>query len=189
MVVKETKFRHHPFRIEEGLFLGSQQLDIVGVKLAFLDESLTPGTNISTQSKWHLMDLNALVVTAGGTVPKDAVAVILDVKVKDDATGDFYMDFASVEHATSEETSGDPATPNWVGVQPGKTETVHIGQGANYWGSRTIIVELSENFNILTKVTGTNLDYAISLIGWLIGGIRVAKVTLPSLDLYAKFAI
>lgn len=180
-MVKETKFRHHPVRIEKGLFLGLQQLDIVGVRLAFLDDSLTPGTDISTQREWHPMDIASLVVTAGGTVPQDAVAVILDVEVKDDGVGDYYMEFASVEH------SGYP--PGTVGVQPGKTETVYIGQGADRYGSRTIIVELSEDFNILTKVTGVNLDYAINLIGWLIGGTRIAKVTWPSVDLYAKFTI
>jgi len=186
-MVKETKFRHYPTRIETGLFMGSEQLDIVGVRLAFLDDSLTPGTDISTQGDWHPMDIASLVVTAGGTVPQDAVAVILDVEVKDDGVGEYYMEFASVDHLDVAVVTA--RYPDGTFTSPGKTETVYIGQGADRYGSRTIIVELSEDFNILTKVTGVNLDYAISLIGWLIGGTRIAKVTWPSVDLYAKFTI
>ena len=179
-MVKETKYRHHPVRIEKGLFLGSQQLDILGFRLALLNAALTSATNISTQA-WHPMNLNTLVVAAGATVPQDAIAVILSVKAKDDGVGDYYMDFASVAH------SGVP--PGVVGVQPGKTQTVYIGQGADVWGSRIVIVELSEDSRILTKVTGVNLDYSINLIGWLIGGTRVSKLTLPAEDLYCRFMI
>ena len=52
-------------------------------------------------------------------------------------------------------------------------------------------LELSEDFNILTKITasGAAFDYSINLIGWLIGGTRVSRVTWPSAELYAKFAI
>ena len=172
-MVKETKFRHHPVRIENGLYMGSQQLDIVGVKLAFLDRELTSGADSNTTS-WTAMDLNALVVARDATVPTNAVAVILDVKVRHkDAAGNYYMQFAS------------------VGLQDGKTETVYIGQGIDRWGSRTIIIEVNDAFNIFTKITagGTHFDYSINLIGWLIGGTRVSRVTFPSVDLYAKFTI
>jgi len=177
-MVKETKYRHHPVRIENGLYLGSQQLDILGVKLAFLDAVLTSAAGEDT-TDWTPMNLNTLVVAAGETVPHDAVAVILDVEVNDNgAPGDYYMDFASVEH-------------NYLGVQAGKTETVYVGQVSDRKGARSIIVELSEDFNILTKITASGgvFDYSINLVGWLIGGTRVSKVTWPSVDLYAKFTI
>ena len=178
-MVKETKFRHHPARIENGLYLGSQQLDILGVKLAFLESVLTSDTGLNTTG-WTPMNLNTLVVAAGATVPQDAIAVIIDIEVNDGGgAGDYYMDFASVEHSGG------------AGVQAGKTETVYIGQGVDTKGARTIIVELSEDFNILTKITasGAAFDYSINLIGWLIGGTRVSRVTWPSAELYAKFAI
>jgi hypothetical protein len=178
-MVKETKFRHHPTRIETGLFMGSQQLDILGVELAFLDAALTSAASLNTTG-WLPMNLYTLVVAAGATVPRDAIAVILDVEVNDSgAPGDYYMDLASVEHSGG------------AGVQAGKTETVYVGQVTDRKGARIIIMELSDNFNILTRITasGGNFDYSINLIGWLIGGTRVSRVTWPSADLYAKFAI
>jgi len=182
-MVKETKYRHHPFRVEKGLFLGSEQLDILGVKLAFLDAALTSAAGKNTTG-WNPMNLNtAALVAAGETIPKDAVAVILDVEVNDEnAPGNYYMQFASVEPDANTSNQEVPA---------GKTETVYVGQGIDRKGARTIIVELSEDFYIRTKITASAavFDYSINLIGWLIGGTRIAKVTWPSVDLYAKFTI
>ena len=172
-MVKETKFRHHPVRIENGFYMGSQQLDILGFRLAFLDRELTSGAD-SDDTSWTAMDLNALVVARDATVPTNAVAVVLDVKVRNGAVaGDYYMQFAS------------------VGLQDGKTQTAYVGQGDDKWGSRIIIIEVNDAFNIFTKITasGTVFDYSINLIGWLIGGTRVSRVTFPSVDLYAKFTI
>lgn len=178
-MVKETKFRHHPVRIENGLYMGSQQLDILGVELAFLDAALTSDSSSNT-TIWTPMDINALVVAAGATVPVNAIAVILDVEVNDSgAAGDYYMEFTSVEHSGG------------AGQQAGKTQTVYVGQVGDRKGARIIIIELSEDLNILTKITasGAAFDYSINLIGWLIGGTRVARVTWPSVELFAKFAI
>jgi len=180
-MVKETEYRHHPVRVEEGLFLGLQQLDILGFRLHFLAEALDEDLTGLASTDWKPMDLAALMPT-GETVPHDAVAVVLGVEVNESATGGWYMDFASVSH------SGVP--PGVVGVQPGKTETVYIAQLTPYKGSRIVIVELSEDSRILTKITSNgDLDYSINLIGWLIGGIRVARLTLPAVDLFCKFAI
>jgi len=172
-MVKETKFRHHPTRIETGLFMGSEQLDIVGVKLAFIDSTLTSDEG-SDSTDWTAMDLNTLVIARGATVPTNAIAVILDVRVRNgDVAGNYYMRFAS------------------VGLQDGKTETVYVGQGNNRWGARTIIIEVNDGFNIFTRIfaSGTVFDYDINLVGWLIGGTRVSRVTFPSEDLYATFTI
>jgi len=180
-MVKETKYRHHPTRIENGLFLGSQQLDILGFRLHFLDAALDEDLTGSASTNWKPMDLVSLM-PAGETVPQDAVAVVLDVEVNESAAGEYYMDFASVAH------SGVP--PGVVGVQPGKTQTVYIAQLDPWKGSRIVIVELSEDSRILTKITSAGaLDYSINLIGWLIGGTRVARLTLPAVDLFCKFAI
>jgi len=182
-MVKETKYRHHPVRLEKGLFLGLQQLDIVGVRLAFLDDVLHDD-DLAETTGWTPMNLNTLVVAKGATVPRDAVAVILDVEVWDDAaSGEHYMQFASVEPDANTSNQDVPA---------GKTQTVYRAQAAGRKGSRIVIVELSEDFCIRTKIAGSApnaFNYSINLIGWLIGGTRISKVTWPSVDLYAKFTI
>jgi len=180
-MVKETKYRHHPVRIENGLFLGLQQLDILGFRLHFLDAALVEDLAGSASTDWKPMDLASQMPT-GETVPQDAVAVVLDVNVNESAAGNYYMAFASVTH------SGVP--PGVVGVQPGKTQTVYIAQEDPWKASRIVIVELSEDFRILTKITSAGaLDYSINLIGWLIGGTRISRLTLPAEDLLCKFTI
>ena len=178
-MVKETKYRHHPERIEKGLFIGSQQLDILGIHLMTIAAALTSGSFSTTD--WLPLKLAPLMATANKTIPKDAIAVILDVAVNDagGAGTDAYLELASPEHGTA-------------GILAGNTETIYCGDVDDHIDSRLVVVELSEDFCIVYKATasGANtLDYTIKLVGWLIGGTRVTKIAWPSLDLYCKFVI
>ena len=179
-MVKESVYRHHPERMEVGLFLGTQQLDILGIHLMTLAAALTSGSFSVTD--WVPLKLSPLVVAAAESVPPDAIAVILDVAVNDSDISTFtdgVLELASPEHGPS-------------GILAGKTEKVYCGDVNDRVSSRLVVVELSDDFSIVYKATasgGNTLDYTIKLIGWLIGGTRVAKVTWPSVDLYCSVVI
>lgn len=189
MVEKETRYRHHPERIEKGLFMGSQQLDILGIHLMTLDAVLTSGSGDSglSTTDWTPLKLSPLVVAAGETIPQDAIAVILDVAVNDeDISGatNGLLEFAPPEYEA--DGVSEP------GIPTGHTETVYCADFNDRISSRLIIVEMSTDFNIVYKATASlvkTLDYTIKLIGWLIGGTRVARLAWPSVDLYCKFVI
>ena len=178
-MVKETRYQEHPVRYEVGLFLGSQQLDVEGIHLMTLDAALLSGSFGITD--WVPLKLSPLVVAAAETIPLGAIAVILDVAVDDsDGTNtDAYLELASPEHG--------PA-----GILAGKTEAVYCGDVNDLIDSRMVVVEMSEDFCIVYKSTaqGPNtLDYTIKLIGWIVGGTRIVKVTWPSVELYCKVVI
>lgn len=183
-MVKESVYRHHPERMEVGLFLGTQQLDILGIHLMTLAAALTAGSvgsGLST-TDWVPLKLSPLVVAAAESIPLGAIAVILDVAVNDSDISTFtdgVLELASPEHG--------PA-----GILAGKTEKVYCGDVNDRVSSRLVVVELSDDFSIVYKATASGastLDYNIKLIGWLIGGTRVAKVTWPSVDLYCKVVV
>ena len=179
MVLKETLYRHHPERVEVGLFLGTQQLDILGIHLMTLAAALTSGSFGTTD--WVPLKLSPLVVAAAEVIPSDAVAVILDVAVNDGAGAgtDAYLELASPEHG--------PA-----GILAGKTETVYCGDVNDLIDSRLVVVAMSDDFSIVYKATASGagaLDYTIKLIGWLIGGTRIEMPTWPYRDLYCSVVI
>ncbi len=176
---KETVYRHHPERVAVGLFLGTQQLDILGVHLMTLDAALTSGSVDTTG--WTPLKLAPLVVAAAEVIPFDAVAVILDVAVNDAAGAgtDAYLDLASPEHGPG-------------GKLAGKTETVYCGDVNDRVKSRLVILEMSDNFSIVYKATASgagDLDYTIKLVGWLIGGTRIVMPQWPYEDLYCNVVI
>jgi len=183
-MVKESIYRHHPERIEKSLFLGSQQLDILGIHLMILDAVLTSGSVVSGLSTtgWLPLKLAPLVTTAGESIPDDAIAVILDVAVNDSdilVATDGQLELASPEHGAA-------------GILEGNIETVYCGDKNDRISSRLVIVELSDDSCIVYKATasGANtLDYTIKLVGWLIGGTLVTKITWPSIELYCKFVV
>lgn len=183
---KRTEFKHHSVRIEKGLFLGSQQLDILGVHLNFLDAVLTSGTITTSEEDWVAMNLitlmAAIVQTESGVnyaVPSGAIAVILDVEVNDDNSdaAECKMEFAPVEH-------------NYLGPLSSHEAIVYAGDVDDRKAARTVIVWLSDTMDILRKISVSgNFDYQIKLIGWLIGGTRVSLAQWPSEELFAKFEI
>ncbi|KKN63876.1 hypothetical protein LCGC14_0497540 [marine sediment metagenome] len=178
-MVKETRYQEHPVRYEVGLFLGSQQLDVEGINLMTLAAALTSGS-LSTTG-WVPLKLSPLVVAAAETIPLGAIAAILDVEVNDagGAGTDTYLDLASPEHGVA-------------GKLAGKTETVYCGDINDAIDSRLVIVEMSDDFSIVYKATasgGATLDYTLKLIGWIVGGTRIVKVTWPSVELYCKVVI
>ena len=169
-MVKETRFRHHPVRIENSLYLGSEQLDIVGYHADLQDAVLDSDAGLD-DALWTEMTLSDKV-----TVPDDAVAVILDVEVNDfDPTAqDCYMAFC----------------PTFA-IITGKVSYVYTGNVADRKGSRIVIVELSTNDSICYSIeaSGAVFDYSIRLLGWLIGGTDMSKITPPAVDLFCKFHI
>jgi len=179
-MVKESVYRHHPERMEKGLFIGSEQLDILGIHLMTLDAILDSGS-LSTMGNWLPLKLAPLVVTAGEVIPADAIAVILDVAVNEfnpAAATDGLLQFAPPEF-------GDP-------FPTGHVETVYCGDEVDRINSRLVIVLLSTDFCILWKATasGANtLDYTLKLVGWLIGGTRVSTIVWPSAELLCKFVV
>lgn len=176
---KISLFRHHPVRIEQGLFMGLQQLDIVAVRLAMLDAVLTSPTGVNSTG-WLPLDIRSLVVAKGGIMPYNAIAVILDVEVSDTnpVGAATYMEFAGVEH-------------NYLGVPAGKIQTVYCGNVTDRKHARLIVAQLSYDGRILCKITasGAVFAYTIKLVGWLIGGTRIDKEALPYAELLAKFTI
>lgn len=169
-MVKETKFRHHPVRIEQGLFLGTEQIDLVAFRSDLQDAAIASAAG-QDDTQWTELTLSNLV-----TVPEDAVAVILDVAVNDfNPVGqDCYMGFCPT-HA----------------IIAGRVSNVYTGNVADRKGSRVVIVELSTRDSIVYNIvaSGAVFDYSIKLLGWLIGGTRLSKVTPPAVDLYCNVDI
>ena len=179
-MVKETRYQEHPVRYEVGLFLGSQQLDVEGIHLMTLAAALTSGSLSTTD--WVPLKLSPLVVAAAETIPLGAIAAILDVAVNEadiSTATDGVLELASPEHGVA-------------GILAGKTETVYCGDINDAIDSRLVIVEMSDDFSIVYKATASlvnTLDYTIKLIGWIVGGTRIAKITWPSVELYCKVVI
>ncbi len=163
-MVKETKFRHHPVRIEQGLFLGTEQLDLVAFRSDLQDAVIASDAGVD-DAQWTELTLSDLV-----TVPEDAVAVVLDVEVNDNGSAgqDCYMGFCPT-HA----------------IIAGRISNVYAGNVADRKGSRVVIVELSTRDSVVYNIvaSGAVFDYSIKLLGWLIGGTRLSKITPPAVDL------
>jgi len=172
-MVKETKYDHHPVRIEKGLFLGSEQLDLAGIYYT-QHSAVLASVASSDDLKWALLDLAAVV-----TVPDNAVAAILDVAVNDEGSAGAaaYAYFSSN-----------------VGGQldlDSRLTYVYCGNVNDRVGSKTIIATLTEDDKVAFCVvaTGAVFDYKIKLIGYLIAGTRSSKVVLPSASLQAQFVV
>lgn len=176
-MVKETKFDHHPVRVVKDLFLGEEQEHVSPIQLDKLAAALTSLASAG-DVYWTLMDIGALAVAAGITVPKNAIAVILDVAVNDAAStaNATYMAFA---------------TPGNLG-SAGKIAYVYPGNVNDRVGSRLVIVELNDDDKIAYRIEasgGGAFDYVIKLMGWVMGGTNQSKVSMPYGDLKAVFVV
>lgn len=186
-MVKETRYRHHPVRIETGLFLGSQQINILGFRLHLLDAALTSAEDqdSTTIPLWKELTLNDLMPT-GETIPTDAIAMVFAVEASDSLSGSnlTYMGFCPTGRAT-------PGRCQYV--YPGNADATGPAFLDKRKGSRIIIVELSDDTypSIGYRIVSSDgaFDYSINLIGWLIGGTRVPRLTIPAEDLFCKCAI
>jgi len=174
-MVKETKFRHHPVRIENGLYLGSQQLDILGFRLDLQSSALTSATNQASTSSnlWPELTLNNLI-----TVPTDAIAIVISVEVNDAASAAnvTYMGFCPTGRAMA-----------------GRCQYVYPANVNDRKGARIVIVELSDPTypSIGYRIVASDgaFDYSINLIGWLISGTRVSRLAIPAEDLLCQFRV
>ncbi len=171
-MVKETRFRHHPVRIENGLFMGFQQLDILGFRLDLQLSVLTSDTNQSS-TVWQELTLNDLV-----TVPTNAVAIVISVEANDAASAAnvSYMGFCPTGR-----------------ILAGRCQYVYPANVNDRKGARIVMMELSDDTypSIGYRIVASDgaFDYSINLIGWLIGGTRVSRLTIPAEDLFCKFRI
>jgi hypothetical protein len=176
-MVKETKFDHHPVRAVKDLFIGSQQEHVSPIQLDKVAAALTSGSGVG-DVKWSLLDIGALAVTAGVTVPKDAIGVVLDVAVNDAASA-------------ANATYMGLATPGNLG-SAGKISYVYPGDVNDRVGSRLVVVELNDDDKIAYMVEasgGGAFDYVIKLIGWIMGGTNLSKASMPSASLKAIFVV
>lgn len=174
-MVKETNFGKQPVRLEKGLFLGLEQKDLCGINLDLLAAALANGS-VST-TPWDLMDVGALAVTGGTVVPKNAKAVILHVYVKDSGSAASACSMAFAKPGI---------------IVASKSQFVFCGNVNSRYGSALMIVELNDDDKIAYKVTasgGASFDYIVNLIGWVIGGTRLSKGTMPYSDLKCKFSV
>jgi len=168
-MVKETKFRHHPVRIENSLYLGSEQLDILGYHSDLQTDPIEAELAVATTTApWEELNID--------DVPDDAIAVILDVEVDDDTSsvGQCYIAFCATGAflALTAEASG-------------KVSFVYCANINARSISRTVIVELTTSDTIHYKIAAqTGLNYTIRLLGWLIGGTDVSKITPPAEELF-----
>jgi len=172
-MVKETRLRHHPARIEKGLFMGSQQLDILGFRLDLQSAALTSAASQANTAPMEELTLNDLI-----TVPTDAIAIVISAEVNDalSAANVCYMGFCPTGRA-----------------MPGRCQYVYCANVNDRKGSRIVIVELSDDTypSIGYMIVGSDgaFDYSINLIGWLIGGTRVSRLVKPAENLPCKFTI
>lgn len=172
-MVKETKYRHHPVRLEQGLFLGAQQLDILGFRLDLQSTALTSASNQSATAVWQELTLYNLI-----TVPTDAIAIVLDVEVNDAASAAnvTYMGFCPTGRAMA-----------------GRCQYAYPANVNDRKSSRIVIIELSgqtyPSIGYTIEASDGAFDYSIKLIGWLVGGTRVSRLAKPAEDLICKFTI
>lgn len=170
-MVKETRFRHHPVRIEESLFLGVEELDLTGYYEDLQTAVLATASGVDDTVFWEELVLGTLV-----TIPTDAIAAILDVQVNDSgsAAQECFMGFC-------------PTGAIWAG----RAQYVYCGDVNDRIGSRIVIVGLSTDESIHYHITasGANFDYTIKLLGWLIGGTDISRFDPVAEDLFCRFRI
>jgi len=174
-MVKETKYRHHPVPIENGLYLGSQQLDILGFRLDLQDAVLTSAVDQDDTG----IAAAELKIDDHVTVPTDAIAIVISIEVNDvgSAANECYMGFCPTGR-----------------IGAGRTQYVYCENQNDAKGSRILIVELSDYAtysSIGYMIVGSDgaFDYSINLIGWLIGGTRILRLVIPTEDLLGKCTI
>ena len=130
-MVKETKFRHHPVRIENGLYIGSQQLDILGFRLDLQSEVLTSEQNqlSTTNPLWQELPIYDYMPT-GTTVPDDAIAIVMSVTVNDQAStlNVTYMGFCPTER-----------------ILEGRCQFAYPGNVNSRNSSRIVVMELTDD--------------------------------------------
>lgn len=177
-MVKKHKFRHHPMIVEKELMLGeiAEEEHVSPIQLEKLSAALTSAASVD-DIKWTLMDIGALAVAAAITVPRNAVAAVLEVEVNDggSAGAACYMSFC---------------TPGNLG-DTGKISNVYCGNVNDRKNSRIVIVELNDDDKIAYTIvaSGAVFDYVIKLNGWLIAGTNQSKASMPYADLKAEFVV
>ena len=173
MAPKTTTFKNHPVEMVKGIYqvggkdAGAFAPEILSTVLA--SGSMTTG--------FKTIQLNALCVTAGITVPTYAIAAVLDVAVNDDTSGSLALGYKGVVD---------------IANYPGYLQKVTVQAASNVVNTRTMIVPLDESkiMDLLAVASGSGtLDYAIKLVGWIIGGSGYTYPAHPQVNLKGKFVV
>lgn len=176
-MVKITQFKNHPVLIEKGLYtVGGEVAGAVAlenVTAAIKSASISDGA--------FTLQLKALCVSAGITVPTYATGVILDVAVRDSGAGG-EDDFLVLGY------DGNLDYANY----PGKVVGVHAAPVNDRWGEKLVILPLNESslIDVLGVASGgSTLDYVIKLVGWVIGGSAYTYPTRTEANLKVKLVV
>lgn len=168
-MVKRHRFRRHPLHAYKGLMLGQEEEYVGGVQLDTRDAAILAAVD-QNDTSWRTLSL------AAALPPAAAIAAILDVQVNDNSghTEDCHMRIAKAGI-----------------IIAGRTHYIPTGGvAADKIGSKTVIVELTEDFLIayMIQASGGVFDYNINLIGWILDP-SVTRDAVPSEDLKCTFFI
>lgn len=173
-MVKRHRFRRHPLHAYRGLMLGAEEEYVGGVQLDLRDAAILSAVD-QDDTSWRTLSL------AAALPPAAAVAAILDVQVNDagSAGENCHMRIAKAGI-----------------IIAGRTHYIGAPAPNDLIGSKTVIVELTEDFLIayMIQASGGVFDYNINLIGWILEArgplpAWVARDAVPSEDLKCTFFI
>lgn len=167
-MTKRHRFRHHPLHAYKGLMLGAEEEYVGGVQLDIRDAAILAAVD-QDDTSWRTLSL------AAALPPAAAIAAILDVQVNDGGSAgeDCHMRIAKAGI-----------------IIAGRTHYIPCQYVNDMIGSKTVIVELTEDFLIayMIQASGAVFDYNINLIGWILDP-SVTRDAVPSEDLKATFFI
>lgn len=177
-MTKYTRFTKDKVRIQKGLALGAELLPGLILVPDFLQDSISTGQ--LSNDNWTTWGLKTLAEAAGGNMPQDAYAVILDVEIADSgsAGADVYLAFA-------------PPGAN-LDYNDGKMQFVDAAPVNDAYSSRIVIVRISKDGKVavLSGASGpSTLWHNVKLIGWLVGGTDLPAIELPYVDLKATLTV
>lgn len=178
-MVKRHRFRRHPVHAYRGLMLGTPEEYGAIIQLETLDAAVLAAVD-QDDTSWSLLSLRDYS-GFGVLPPAAAIAAILDVQVYDSGSSgeDCHMQIAKAGIIVAGRTHYIPAP--------------HVNDMV---GSKIVIVELTDDYKFayMLQASGTNFDYNINLIGWILEArppipAWVARDAMPSEDLFCKFVV
>lgn len=176
-MVKKTTYDHHPVEILKGFFIGGSETHITAIALALQTANLVgPLTDQDDQLPWGVWNINVLAAAAGITVPSGAVGAIIDVTVND---------------------SGSAANPHHMKFAPAgvlyaaSTIYVYCGRTNDEINTRLVPILWTEegDFAYGRDASGTNFDYTIKIVAWLMAGSDYTPPEIPSQELACGFRV
>lgn len=154
--------------IYQGLMLGEEE-EYGGIVQGDARDAAILTASSQNDTSWATLSL------AAALPPAAAVAAVLDVQVNDSGSAgeDCHMRIAKAGI-----------------IIAGRTHYIPCGYINDMIGSKIVIVELTEDFQIayMIQASGAAFDYNINLIGWILDP-SVTRDAVPSEDLKAIFVV